>query len=102
MSHDFVGAVLAFAIGVAIATVGYRLSRYVLKTKAERYTVLQMGKQAVQVLYLVLIFCAGQYTPWSVTWLLVGGCLGITLPMLYFTYRLVAWNDAQHKKGGDE
>ncbi len=102
MSSNWVGALLAFAVGAAIATAGYRLSRRVLETKAERYTVLQMGKQAVQVLYLVLLFAAGPHTPWKVSWLLVGGCLGITLPMLYFTYRLVAWNDAQHRKGGDE
>ena len=39
-----------------------------------------------------------EYTPWDRMWMLVGGCMGITLPMIIFTPRLVRLNDSLRKK----
>ena len=63
------------------------------------YAMGQIARQAIQIGYLILIFVLGGYTPWESTWLLVGGVLGITLPMFFFTARLVKFND---KKEGDK
>lgn len=95
---NFFGGLLAFCIGAAIAAGNYAFSRYILKRHASKYAGLQIVRQLVQVGYLVLLFALGGRTPWDTVWLLVGGALGVTLPMLWFTYRLVKLNDSMHRK----
>lgn len=104
MHSDIVGAICAFAAGAAIAAAGYLASRQVLKKRPNRYILVQTVKQLVQIGFLVALFLLGDRTPWDRIWLLVGGCLGITLPMIYFTARLVKLNDSlrgkeEHKDG---
>lgn len=94
MKTNFIGAVLAFCIGVCLASAGYVFARHVLKTQPSRFVAVQVGKQFLQIVFLVLLYVLGGYTPWDRIWLLVGGCLGITLPMGWFTYRLVKLNDS--------
>lgn len=98
IGSNIFGAILAFCIGVMIAALNYAVSRRVLQRNASRYVMLQMVKQLIQVAFLVFIFILGDYTPWDKVWLLVGGALGVTLPMFYFTYRLVKFNDSLHRK----
>ena len=62
------------------------------------YVGMQVVRQAVQVVYLVILFLFGRHTPWDAIWLLVGGALGVTLPMFWFTYRLVKLNNSLHGK----
>lgn len=96
MRSDIFGAALAFAAGFALAGASYLFSRRVLRTKPDRYALSHTLKQIVQVLFLVALFVLGDRTPWDRLWLLVGGALGITLPMIWFTYRLVKFNDSLH------
>ncbi len=98
IEHNIFGAILAFIIGAAISAASYGISRRVLQKNPSGYVAVQVGKQILQVLFLVLLFVLGNYTPWSKIWLLVGGCLGITLPMFWFTYQLVKLNDSLHGK----
>lgn len=98
MGTNFLGAILAFGIGVLIATVNYIFLRKVLMKKPSQYAIMQMVKQWIQVAYLIVLLVVGKYTPWDTNWLLVGGCLGITLPMIWFTYRLVKLNDSIKRK----
>lgn len=65
------------------------------------YAGAQILRQVIQIGYLVLLFTLGGYTPWDPVWLLVGGCLGITVPMIYFTYKLVKLND-KNKEGDND
>lgn len=95
---DIFGAVLAFCIGTVIAAVNYALSRYVMKKHSDKYSVTVIVRQVIQITYLVLLFFFGEYTPWDRMWLLVGGCLGITIPMIWFTIRLVKLNDSLNRK----
>ena len=92
------GAALAFAVGAAVAALNYAFSRYLLTTRPSLYVGTQAVRQAVQVAYLVILLLFGKHTPWDTVWLLAGGALGITLPMFYFTYRLVKLNDSLHRK----
>ena len=62
------------------------------------YVGMQAVRQLVQIAYLVILFLFGRHTPWNPIWLLVGGAVGITLPMFYFTYRLVKFNDSLRGK----
>ena len=59
---------------------------------------LQPVRTLSQIGYLLLILLLGKYTPWDSMWLMVGGVLGITLPMPLFTYRLVKLNDEIRKE----
>lgn len=98
IENNFVGAAVALLIGIGIAALNYGLSRWCLKKSPERYAMLQPLRSLSQIGYLALILLFGKYTPWDQMWLLVGGVLGITLPMPIFTYRLVKLNDARRKE----
>lgn len=95
---NIIGAVLAFVAGVGIASLNYALSRYILKNAPKQYTSTQIIKQLVQIAYIVLIYFFADKTPWNPLWVLVGGCLGITVPMLWFTFKLVKLNDSLKEK----
>lgn len=92
------GAALAFAAGAAVAALNYAVSRYLLTKRPSMYAGMQILWQSVQIAYLAALILFGASTPWDRLWLLAGGCLGITLPMFWFTYRLVKLNDLLHKK----
>lgn len=98
MDSDIIGAVIAFCIGVAVASVNYAFSRYVIKKHSDKYAVTAVVRQLIQVAYLVLLFFFGEKTPWDRMWLLVGGCLGITIPMIWFTLQLVKLNASLNRK----
>lgn len=95
---NMLGAALAFVIGAAVAAVNYAFSRYFLIKRPSVYAGMQIVWQPVQIAYLAALVLFGGYTPWDRLWLLVGGCLGITLPKFWFTYRLVKLNDSLRKK----
>lgn len=99
MYTNIFGAVLAFGAGVLIATVNYIFSRYILIKRPSQYAIMQIVRQFIQIAYLIVLLVAGKYTPWDSSWLLVGGGLGVTLPMFWFTYRLVKLNDSLGGKG---
>lgn len=98
IEKNIVGAALALLIGIGVAALNFGLGRWCLEKKPERYAMLQPVRSLIQIGYLLLILLVGGYTPWDQMWLLVGGALGVTLPMPYFTYRLVKLNDAKGKE----
>lgn len=98
IESNIIGAVLCFALGIVVASVSYAVSRAILKKCPEKYASYQIVRQILQVGYLILLFAFGGYTPWDSTYLLVGGALGITLPMIWFTYRLVKLNSSSQGK----
>ncbi len=99
--NNIVGAVIAFVFGAAVAYLNYAVSKYLLRTRPDMYTGGQIIRSAIQIGYLLIIFTLGGYTPWDKTWLLVGGCLGITIPMFYFTAKLVKLNDQKKEDDKD-
>ncbi len=98
IEHSIFGALATFVGGVLLATAGYAFSRYLLQRHANYYAVGQVVKQLVQIGYVLAVYALAGYTPWDGMWMLLGGCLGITLPMLWFTYRLVKLNDSSQGK----
>ncbi|MBQ8828139.1 MAG: hypothetical protein IJZ90_03260 [Clostridia bacterium] len=104
MENDFFGAVLAFAAGIGVSGINYLLSVFVLKKYADKYSFTPIFRQFIQVLFLIAIYFLGVYTPWNRYYLLIGGVLGITLSMVYFTSRLLRINKAlsQNKEGKEE
>ena len=102
MDANWVGALLSFLVGVGIGAICYAISRYMLLHHPRHYAVSDVARRIIQVGFLVAVFFLGDYTPWDKLWLLVGGGLGITLPMIWFTYRLVKLNDSLSKKGDEQ
>lgn len=97
---NILGVAIAFGIGFAIAALNYAFSRYLLRKHPSKYAGTQILWQFLQIAYLGAILLLGGYTPWDRFWLLVGACLGITLPMFWFTYRLVKLNNSLREKEG--
>ena len=98
MKINLLGAVLAFLIGVGISAINFAISKYFVKHKPEHFAAVQLVRQPIQIAYLLLIYFFAAYTPFDRLWLLVGGALGITVPMLFFTVKLVKLNDSVNKK----
>lgn len=88
MSHWFFGFFFALLGGGAVATVNFLFSRAVLLKKPAVYASFTVVRQLLQIGYLVLLWFLAPKTPWQVTPLLVGGVLGVTGPMFFFTARL--------------
>jgi len=88
------GAVIAFILGAAIAAGNYALSRRVLKTAPNKFSLTAVARTLIQVIFIVLVYALSRYTPWDRLWLLAGGVLGMTLPMFWFTSRLIKLNDS--------
>ena len=95
MENNFVGALLAFIAGAIVCFVNYKLSDYFIKRHKNMFSLVSVIRQIIQVGYLVLLFFISGYTPWDKTFILTGGCLGVTIPMLVSTYKLLKTNKAE-------
>ena len=97
MNSNFVGALIAFAAGALICFGNYLLSEYFLKHKKDKFSAVSLIRQVIQVGYLLAAFFLAGYTPWDRTYLLIGAALGVTLPMLISTYKLLKTNSSDEK-----
>ena len=103
MENGFFGAALCFVVGALISFLNYKMSEHMLKKDISKYSMISVVRQVIQVGYLLILFFAAKYTPWDRTYCLVGGALGITLPMFFFTYKLLKIRtDADLRKGENE
>ena len=90
MNLWLIGCCLAFAIGVGIAALNYGISRAVLRSKPNLYPVASLLRAVLHIGYLVAVYFTSPLLPWGQTELLFGAALGITLPLLYFTPKLLS------------
>lgn len=102
MNPDLFGAIGAFIIGLVLSFLNYKISEYFLKSRQNMFSYVSVIRQAVQVAYVLILFFAAKYTPWDRTYLLIGGVLGITLPMFFFTYRLLKTNSSMKTEQEDQ
>ena len=106
MNENIVGAIIAFAFGVVIAFLNFLLSKAILTKQPEKYAFSTIIRQATQVLYLVAVFFISDYTPWDSWYMLIGAVLGVSVPMIYFTHKLLQLNQSappkDNKKEGED
>ena len=102
IESNFVGAGIALFAGILIAFLNYAVARFVLKKSPAQYAYTPIIRMIIQVGYLVALYALGGFTPWDKMWLMIGGVLGITLPMPFFTYRLVKLSNALSKERKEE
>ncbi len=89
MDNNIVGAVAVFLLGAAISFINYKLTELIMKKYPGRFSFLSIVRSLIQAGFFLLVFAAAPYTPWDRTYLLVGTALGITIPMAFFTFRLL-------------
>lgn len=92
MGENILGAVITFALGCVIATLNYLLSKSILKKNPEKYAMATIIRQSLQILYLAGVFLVSRAVSWNTLYMLIGAVLGITLPMFYFTHKLLQLN----------
>lgn len=97
MGTDISGAVITALIGVVISFLNYLISKQVLLKNPQKYSFTTIMRQVLQVLFLVAVYFIGQKTRFDIFYLLIGAALGITIPMFYFTGKLVKINDSVQK-----
>ena len=94
MSSPIVGGAVAFLIGFAIAALNYRINLWTLKKKPDRLANLSIVRQALNVACLIAAFLLGKVLPWGQAPMLIGAALGLTVPAIFFAFRLAKLNDA--------
>ena len=104
MIRDITGAAVAAAVGFFIAFLNYIISKKVLMKAPDKYSVTLIARQILQVGYLVAVYFVGSETQIAaLIYLLVGAVIGMTVPMFFFTKKLLVLNDAMKaKKKEDE
>ena len=105
MNENIVGAIITFALGTGIAGLNFLLSKIILLKCPEKYAFSTILRQVIQILYIVAVYFITPYTPWNLWYMIFGAVFGITIPMIYFTSKLVKLNDSttkNNKKEGDD
>lgn len=104
MAHNIIGAVICALAGFLIAYVNYLLSKKILKKYPEKFALATVARQVIQVGYLAAVYFIGAEFTDSILYLLVGAAVGMTVPMLFFTKKLVTFNEslALKSKNGEE
>ena len=101
MDHNIIGALIAAAAGVIVAFANYLLSKTILTKAPEKYSLITVVRQIFQIGFLVVAYFVGAGTESVDTvYVLVGAVVGMTLPMIYFTKKLLVVNEltAEDKK----
>ena len=98
MKPEIIAAATALVLGVLVAMLNYLLSRQVLVKTPEKYVLVTMVRQLVQIGFLAVVYFIGKkLTAADVTYPLVGAVLGMTVPMLFFTKKLLELNNSRAK-----
>ena len=99
MPHSIPGLAAAFLGGALVAWLNYLLSRRALRADGGAAAVSAV-RTLCSVGYLAAIYFLAPFTPWERIWMLLGAALGLTVPMAYFTVRLL--RETRRPPRGDE
>jgi ABC-type maltose transport system permease subunit len=99
MNSNIIGVVVAIIVGFLIALINYFLSKMVLLKAPEKYSLVTVVRQVLQICFLVIVYFIGdKIQEVNTIALLVGAVLGMTLPMICFTKKLLSLNQNLNKK----
>ncbi len=106
MNENIIGAVITFALGIVVAYVVFLISKARLLKQPEKFAFSTILRQIVQIFYLASVYFVSKYAPWDTWYMIIGAVLGVTVPMIYFTQKLLQLNQSintkDNKKEGDE
>ena len=105
MAQNIIGAVICALAGFLVAYINYALSRKILETHPEKFALATVARQVVQVGYLIAVYFIGSKLSVSLVFLLVGAVIGMTVPMFFFTKKLLTVNESfgrKNKNGAED
>lgn len=103
MNHSIIGAVIAAIIGLLVAFINYVISKKVLIKAPEKFSLITVVRQILQIGFLAVAYFIGtKIQSVDPVYLMVGAVLGMTLPMIYFTKKLLAVNESRVKEKEEE
>lgn len=93
---DFLGAIIAFAAGIGVSWLNFRISSYILKKHPDKYSLSTLLRQIIQVAFVVLLYFVSGQLPFGIWYVLIGGVAGLTVGMFCFTFKLLKQNEAEN------
>ena len=98
MKLFFIG-LAAFIGGALISWGNYLLLRLLMKRKGESgITLISPVRTVMSAAYLVALYLLGKHAGLNSTALLIGGALGLTAALVFFTFRLTRGLQNQRKE----
>ena len=92
-------ALAAFVVGALVSWVNYLLLRALMKGKGKTgISIASPVRMIMSAAYLLILYFVGKHTALSLTGLLVGGALGLTVTLMLFTLRLTRGMNGQGKE----
>ena len=102
MNENIVGAIITFALGIVVAYLNFLLSKAILTKQPEKYAISTVLRQVIQIIYIVAVYFVSTVAPWDMWYMLIGAVLGVTIPMIYFTAKLLQLNKSVDTKNKTE
>ena len=98
----FLAGLAAFIGGALVSWGNYRLLLLLLKKRGESgISLISPVRTLLSVAYLLILYLIGKRTQLNPTALLIGGALGLTVMLTFFTYRLTRRKNDDGKEGSD-
>ncbi len=100
---DLIGAMIASLVGAGIAFLNYSLTRKAIRKTEGGIGALGAApvlRMVIDVGYLAAVYFIAPFTPWDRIWMLVGAVIGLTVPLLFFTPRLLRDANRSAADGG--
>ena len=95
----FLVGLAAFAGGALVSWVNFLLLRFLLNKKGESgVSLVSPIRTVLSVAYLLVLYLVGKRTGLNSTVLLIGGALGLTVLLTFFTFRLTKGMNSQRKE----
>ena len=100
MIVNLISAVVAGIIGFLVAFLNYLISKIVLLKAPQKYSVTTVLRQVLHIGFMVAVyFIVSKIEQINLVYVLVGSVLGMTLPMIFFTKKLLEYNNQLNGKG---
>ena len=94
MLPNIIGAVIAAAAGLLVCVANYTISKKILAKSPSQYSFTILIHQILHVGFLAAVYLiAAAIEAIDVAYPLVGAVLGTTVPMFFFTKKLLALNN---------
>ncbi|MBR5202200.1 MAG: hypothetical protein IKW45_02950 [Clostridia bacterium] len=98
MNGNIIGAVITFALGGVVSYLSFLISKSILIKQPEKFAFSTVLRQTIQIFYLVAVYFISKYISWDTWYMLIGAVVGVTVPMIYFTHKLLQINQSNNTK----
>lgn len=103
MFPNIISMAITIATGVLVCLANYTISKKVLIKSPDKYSFTVFVHQILHIAFLAAVyFIASAINTINIIYPLVGAVLGMTLPMFFFTKKLLALNNQVKTKQEDD